>query len=170
MVLPPERRVAVGRVVGLFGVRGWVKVYSYTRPREAILNYRPWLIESKGAWRTFEIAEGRAQGKGIVAQLRGYDDREMAAELIGSEIAVSIAQLPAAGNNEYYWAEIEGLRVVNLAGQELGRVSHLFETGGANDVMVVQGERERLIPFANSIVQNVDRNAGVIHVDWDAEN
>ncbi len=169
MAHAPEGRVAVGRIAGLFGVRGWIKVYSYTRPRDAILGYNPWLVGMRGEWRSLKVAEGRAQGQGIVVRLEGYDNRDAATELVGSEIAVALSRLPAAGEHEYYWAELEGLRVVNLAGQELGRVSHLFETG-ANDVMVVKGERERLIPAVPAIIQRVDRAAGVIHVDWDAEN
>ena len=170
MTSPTDRRVTVGRVVGLFGVRGWVKVFSHTRPREAILQYSPWWINVEGAWRRFDVAEGRAHGKGIVARLEGYGDRDQAALLMEADIAVAMSQLPAATKNEYYWAQLEGLRVVNLAGQELGRVSHLFETG-ANDVLVVRDEaRERLIPFAKSAIQRVDLKEGVIHVDWDAED
>ncbi|MBI3897932.1 MAG: ribosome maturation factor RimM [Gammaproteobacteria bacterium] len=169
MTATTDRRVTVGRVAGLFGIRGWVKVYSHTRPPEAILDYRPWLIEIGGAWRPFEIAEGQMHGKGIIARLDGIADRDQAAALVGATIAVALDQLPAATENEYYWAELEGLRVINLAGQELGRVSHLFETG-ANDVMVVQGERERLLPFSKPVIQRVDIAGGVIHVDWDAED
>ena len=169
MTHAPDRRVSVGRVAGLFGVRGWIKVYWHTRPREAILNYRPWLIERNGVWQAFDVAEGRAHGKGIVARLSECNDRDAAAKLVGAEIAVSMSQLPTTGRNEYYWAELEGLRVVNVAGQDLGHVSHLFETG-ANDVLVVKGERERLIPFVHAVVQQVDREAGVIRVDWDAED
>lgn len=166
---PPDRRVAIGRIAGLFGVRGWVKVYSYTRPREAILNYSPWYVEQQSVSRTFQVAEGRVQGKGLVAHLLGCSDRDMAASLVGGEIVVPLSQLPPAGANEYYWAELEGLRVVNLGGQELGVVSHLFETG-ANDVMVVRGERERLIPIGGGFVRRIDRDAGVIEVDWDTDD
>jgi 16S rRNA processing protein RimM len=161
-----DRRVTVGRVVGLFGVRGWVKVYSYTRPREAILNYGPWLVDVAGALREFDVVEGRVQGKGVVARLKGFDDRDQAAALIGGDIAVGMSQLPPTTENEYYWAQLEGLRVVTLNGEELGSVSHLFETG-ANDVMVVKGERERLIPFSKVFVQRVDLESGEIRVDWD---
>jgi 16S rRNA processing protein RimM len=163
-----DRRVTVGRVVGLFGVRGWVKVYSHTRPREAILNYKPWLVELAGAWRDFEVIEGRVQGKGVIAHIKGYDDRDSAMALIGTDIAVALAQLPPTNENEFYWAQLEGLRVVTLDGQVLGNVSHLFETGGANDVMVIKGERERLIPFSKSTIQRVDLVAGLIEVNWDA--
>lgn len=164
-----DRRVTVGRVIGLYGVRGWVKVYSHTRPREAILNYSPWQIAVDGVWRSLELAEGRPQGKGIVARLAGYSDRDAATRLVGNDIAIDMAQLPPAGEQEYYWAELEGLRVVNRVGETLGQVSYLFETG-ANDVLVVQGERERLIPFAKDVIQRVDREAGVIYVDWDGED
>jgi 16S rRNA processing protein RimM len=162
-----DRRVAVGRVTGLFGVRGWVKVYSYTRPREAILDYAPWLVELAGEWREFEVLEGRVQGNGMVARLKGYDDRDQAAGLIGSEIAIPMSRLPQTAENEYYWAQLEGLRVVTLEGQELGHVSHLFETGGSNDVMVVKGDRERLIPYTKSAIRRVDLDKGEIQVDWD---
>jgi 16S rRNA processing protein RimM len=169
MTAAADRRVTVGRVAGLFGVRGWIKVFSHTRPREAILNYSPWWIVIDGVWRAFDVAEGQAHGKGIVARVQGYGDRDQAAALIGADIAVAVSQLPPAAENEYYWAELEGLRVINLAGQELGHVSHLFETG-SNDVLVVRGERERLIPFGKQTIQRVDLTDGVIHVDWDAED
>src|SRR5690606_18034333 len=150
-----ERRVLMGRVVGLFGVRGWVKVYSYTRPPEALLDYPTWQLEVRGEWQTRAVAEARRQGRGLVARLEGFEDRDAAAALVGAAIAVHASELPARAEGEYYWAELEGLRVVNLADQELGRVSHLFETG-ANDVLVVRGERERLIPFGKGIVHEVD--------------
>ena len=163
----PDRRITVGRIAGLFGVRGWVKVHSHTRPREAILNYSPWLVVIDGAERALSLAEGRAQGKGVIARLEGITDRDQAATLVGADIVVGREQLPAPAANEYYWAELEGARVVDQRGTELGRVSHLFETGGAHDVMVVRGEIERLIPFSGSVVKHVDLAAGVIHVDWE---
>lgn len=166
MADPPDHRVTVGRIVGLFGVQGWVKVYSHTRPREAILNYSPWLVELKDGPREVDVAEGRRQGRGVVARLAGYTDRDEAAALVGTGIAVRLAQLPPPATNEYYWAQLENLRVVDEAGVELGRVSHLFETG-ANDVMVVRGARERLIPFGAPVVRRVDLAAGVIYVAWE---
>ena len=166
----PEGVVIVGHVAGLFGVHGWVKVYSHTRPREAILAYNPWLVKQEDLWQERAFLEGRLQGKGIVAHLAGCTDRDQAGRLIGSEIAVRVEQLPALKQGEYYWAQLEGLKVVNRAGQELGTVSHLFETGGANDVMVVRGRRERLVPFIPSVIRKVDLEAGVIHVDWEPED
>lgn len=159
----------MGRVVGLFGVKGWVKIYSYTRPREAILKYRSWRLRLAGDWRQFELAEGHTQGRGVVARLEGIEDRDAASALVGADIAVERARLPKLAPGEYYWAELEGLKVVNLEGMELGTVSHLFETGGANDVMVVVGERERLVPYTAQAIREVDLYRGIIRVDWDKD-
>ncbi len=167
--MPPERQIAVGRVVGLFGVKGWVKIHSYTRPRDAIFHYRPWHLLVGGVARTVEVLEGRQQGKGLVALVAGCGDRDTAAALIDAEIAIDVSQLPARNEGEYFWADLEGLQVVNHDGVDLGRVSHLFETG-ANDVMVVKGERERLIPFRAPVVKDVDLDTGVVHVEWDTDD
>jgi len=158
--------VTVGRIVGLFGVSGWVKVHSHTRPRAAILKYNPWRLRLKDGWKEVALRDGRMQGKGVVASLAGCDDRETARGLIGVDIALAIAQLPQPGRGEFYWAQLEGLEVVNRAGATLGRVSHLFETG-ANDVLVVRNGRERLIPYTAPVIEGVDLEAGVIRVDWE---
>lgn len=160
------RFVTLGRIVGLFGVHGWVKVYSHARPPEAILTYSPWRVGKGAAFRELKLAAGRPHGRGLVARLEGCTDRDQAAKLVGSEIAVALSQLPAPKPGQYYWAQLEGLKVVNLAGQELGTVSHLFETG-ANDVLVVKGKREQLIPYTRDAIRNVDLDAGVLRVDWD---
>ncbi len=159
----------MGKIIGLFGVRGWVKVYSHTRPKEAILAYRPWLVRRKNEWLEVDLAEGRVQGRGLVVRLEGYAGRDQAAELVGADVALKLSQLPEPRKGEYYWAQLVGLRVVNLEDEELGTVSHLFETG-ANDVLVVkQGRRERLIPFTKHAVLGVDLDSGVIRVDWEKD-
>jgi len=164
----PDGLVQLGRITGLFGVQGWVKVFSDTRPREAIVNYSPWFLKIGEAWREIEVEDGRAQGKGVVAKLAGFGDRDQAAGLIGVEIAVKAAQLPPPKQGEYYWAQLVGLEVVNLAGERLGKVSHLFETG-ANDVIVVRNGRERWLPAIPDVIREVDLQAGVLRVDWDAD-
>lgn len=164
----PDRLATLGKIVGLFGVRGWVKIHSYTRPPEAILAYRRWRVHLSSGWREYEVEEGRAHGKAIVARLAGYTDRDQAAELVGAEVALKVSELPPTRPGEYYWAQLEGLEVVNLQGVVLGRVSHLMETG-ANDVLVVSGERERLIPFVRDVIRAVDPVAGRITVDWEAD-
>lgn len=157
----------LGRISGLFGVRGWVKVYSYTEPREAVLTYDHWLLGNDGQWQPTTLAEGQRHGKTVVVRIEGYDDRDQAAALIGKEIAVSRDELPTAAEGHYYWSDLEGLRVLRSDGEELGRLAHLLETG-AHDVMVIKGDRERLIPFVkDEIVLDVDLETGVITVDWE---
>ena len=159
--------VILGRIVGLFGVRGWVKVHSYTEPREALLDYRDWLLGRDGAWQNVELVEGRQHGKGIVVRLQGVEDRDAAAELLGSEIGVDRDTLPEPEEGHYYWSDLEGLTVENKDGTELGKVAYLMATG-ANDVLVVDGPAERLIPFVpETVILDVDLAAGVIRVDWE---
>ncbi len=170
---PPGDVVLIGRIAGLFGLEGWVKVYSYTRPREAILKYDSWRLKPTGeterSWREFTLAAGRLQGPGVVARFEGITNREAASQLVGADIAIARARLPKLRRSEYYWADLEGLRVLNLEGVELGIVNHLFDIAGANDVMVVVGERERLIPFTKQAIHEVDLERGIIRVDWDAD-
>jgi len=163
--------VVLGRVSGIFGAQGWVKVHSETRERADILRYNPWHLRVAGGWQAHRLLEGRVQGSGVVvARLEGIRDRDQVRGLIGVDIAVRREQLPPVAAGEYYWSDLEGLRVVNGAGIELGTVSHLFEVHGANDVLVVKdGEHERLIPFTRDAVKQVDLESRVIRVDWDAE-
>jgi 16S rRNA processing protein RimM len=164
-----DEMIIMGHISGLFGVKGWLKIYSHTAPREGILNYNVWYLKRNGAWQQYKLTAGRRQGKAVVAHFDGYDDRDQAAELIESDIAVRREQLPALQVGEYYWTDLEGLQVVTIEGVELGEVSHLFETG-ANDVLVVLGDRERLIPYTvGEAVQQVDLDAGRIIVDWDPD-
>ena len=159
--------VVLGRVSGLFGVRGWVKVYSYTEPREAVLDYDRWLLNRNDGWQEATVAEGQRHGKTSIARIDGYVDRDQAAELVGIEIGVPREELPEAEQGRFYWSDLEGLRVVHRDGTELGKVDHLLETG-ANDVMVVKGEQERLIPFVmEQVVLGVDLDKGEIEVDWE---
>lgn len=166
----PERRVLLGRIVGLHGVQGWVKLESWTLPREQIFRYQPWLVTSGGSERELKGVRGREQGKGLVAQLPGVDDRDQAQAWVGSDIWVPRSALPPPAPGEFYWADLEGLAVRTTEGVSLGTVSHLFSTG-ANDVLVAKdGERERLIPFViGDYVKEVDLDGGRVVVDWDPE-
>lgn len=163
-----ERLVALGRISGLHGVQGWVKVFSDTRPRENILRYSPWYLQREGRWEARRLLNGRNQGKTLVAHLEGCNDRETARQLMGATIAVRRAQLES-GEQDYYWTDLEGLRVVTETGEELGVVDHLIETG-SNDVLVVKGDRERLIPWLpEQVIRSVDLEQGRLVVDWDPE-
>ena len=164
-----ERRILLGRVLGAFGVRGELKIQSFTDPENALLRYQPWILSQSGSEREFDGAKGRVTAKGVVATFPGIEDRDAAQALAGTEIWAPRSRLPKAKPGEYYWVDLEGLEVVNADGIVLGRVSHLFDTG-SNQVMVLSGERERLIPFIEGdFVLGVDFDAGRIEVDWDAD-
>jgi len=164
-----ERRILLGRVLGAFGVRGELKIQSFTDPESAVLRYQPWTLSQSGSEREFEGAKGRVTAKGVIATFPGIEDRDAAQALAGTEIWAPRSRLPKAKPGEYYWVDLEGMEVVNREGTVLGRVSHLFETG-SNQVMVVNGDRDRLIPFLEGdFVLGVDFDARRIEVDWDAE-
>ena len=164
-----DARIVLGEIVGAHGVRGEVKIHSWTRPRQNILNYPAWLLDSADGATEYRVTGGRAQGRGLVAGLAGVDGRDSAEALQGRRIMVARRALPPTAPGEYYWADLEGLAVETLDGASLGRVSGLLETG-ANDVLVVSGERERLIPYTPGLhIQSVEPSAGRIRVDWDPE-
>ena len=159
--------LVLGRITGVYGVRGWVKVFSDTDPRDNILRFRPWYLGA--SQHPCNVAEGRRQGKGLVARIEGCEDRDQAAAVVGLEIAVRRDQLPPPRADEFYWADLEGLTVETLDGTRLGRVDHLFATA-ANDVLVVKGDRERLLPFLwDRVVKEVDFDLRRMRVDWDPE-
>ncbi|HET7649455.1 MAG TPA: ribosome maturation factor RimM [Gammaproteobacteria bacterium] len=164
-----SRRVVIGKVTGLYGVKGWVKLMSWTDPREAIADFPVWQLKLDGEWREWDVAECRPHGKTIIARLQGMTDRDQAARLIGAEIAVQRDQLPSLKPGEYYWADLIGMTVQLADGRALGEVEAMMETG-ANDVLVVQGDRQRLIPFIrDQVVREVDLDKGLIQVDWDPD-
>lgn len=158
----------MGRIAAPYGVKGWVKVHPYTEYLDSLLDYDLWRLGKAGSWRDFQVLDGRPHGKFLLAQLEGIADRGQAEGLLGMEVAVGRDELPPAEEGEYYWDELIGLDVVNTSGVALGRVEGLLETG-AHDVLRVEGERERLIPFTAPIVQEVDLSAGRILVDWEAD-
>jgi len=175
-----NEKLIVGKISGVYGVKGWVKVHSDTDPREGITDYNPWYIKQGGhdkdEWRQIRIEKGRRQAKTVIAKLEGVDDRDAAMQLTGAIIAIRPDQLQALNEDEFYWRELIGLRVINREGIELGTVQRLMETG-ANDVLVVsseksteQGVREHLVPWTpGQAVLEVDLELGQIQVDWDED-
>ncbi|NIB43005.1 ribosome maturation factor RimM [Pseudomaricurvus alkylphenolicus] len=170
--------VNVGRISTVFGVKGWVKIHSETEPMENIFSYNPWWLKTRHGVKAVEVDEHRPHGKGMVAHIKGIDDRDQAQELCRVTIAVERDQMPELEVGEYYWHQLQGLSVITeYEGQEsrLGTVTRLLETG-ANDVLVVQGDEqsvdqeERLIPYVpDQFVTSVDLDAGEIRVDWDPD-
>lgn len=164
-----NKPIVVGRVCGVYGVKGWVRVYSYTQPKTNILHYSPWHLRGNEEWFKRHLVDAKTHADGVVVLLEGYGDRAQAREAIGLDIAVYRSQLPELGIDEYYWTDLIGMRVMNREGAEFGAVTGLIETG-VHDVLVVQGERERLIPFiSGTYVVNIDSVRRCIGVDWDPD-
>ncbi|MBK7016413.1 MAG: 16S rRNA processing protein RimM [Sulfuritalea sp.] len=166
--------IVLGRVVAPFGVHGWLRVHAFGDDPEAWKQMRQiWISDDAEApaerWVVHELAGLRRHGDGVVAKLAGIDDRD-ASEALGScFIGAPRDALPAPKQDEYYWADLVGLDVVNLLDQSLGRVESLIETG-ANQVLVARdGERERLLPFIASVVKQVDVPGRRIRVDWGSD-
>ena len=163
----PGRKLVVGKIVGVYGTRGWVRIWSETEPRDNLLRYSPWFLGEESKPR--KVLGGKRHGKGLIARIEGCWDRDQAAVLIGLPIRIQRSQLPPPGPDAFYWADLEGLRVLTQEGEELGRVDRVFATA-ANDVLVVIGDRERWIPFLwEQVVQEIDFQSGWIQVDWDAD-
>lgn len=160
--------VVMGRIVAPYGVKGWVKIQPFTEALDGLFDYEQWWLGDASGWREADVEEARVHGKTLIAKFAGCEGRDAAFAMKGREIAVSRDDLPQTGDDEYYWSDLIGLSVHNLQQQDLGRVTDVFATG-ANDVLVVQGERERLIPFAGQVVKEVDLAAGRMLVDWDAD-
>lgn len=165
---PSDTLVIMGRVAAPYAVRGWIRVQTFTEYLDSLLDYPIWQLGRNGRWQAYRLLDGRVQGQMLVAQLEGINDRDQAERLRGMEVAVGRDERPGTDEDEYYWDELIGLEVVNQEGVSLGRVRGLLETG-AHDVLEVEGERKRLIPFTEPIVQEVDTAAGVIRVDWAAD-
>ena len=164
-------RILLGRVLGALGLRGEVRIESWTEPRDAIFRYQPWTLrDAHGIERQCSGVRGRDTGKHVLAIFPDVVDRDAAEALKGLEIHVPRSALPAAAPGEYYWADLEGLRVQTVDGVDLGRVTHLFATG-ANDVLVARDdERERMIPFVQpQYITAIDLEQGLVTVDWDPD-
>jgi len=166
----PQRRVLLGRIAGAFGVQGEVRIESWTQPRAAIFSYQPWLMRRpNGEEFSLDNSQGRQQGEQLIVRLPQVNERLHAQALYGTEIYVPRSALPPPQPGQYYWVDLEGLNVQTVDGVPLGKVSHLFATG-ANDVLVVRGERERMLPFLkDEVVRSIDFASGLIVVDWDPD-
>ncbi len=169
----------MGRVIAPYGVKGWVKVHAYTQDRATLLDYAAWWLRPRtgsaaagsaatSGWREYGVQSSREHGATLIAQLAGITDREAAAALKGADIGVPSAALPAAEENEIYYADLVGLAVMNRQGVRLGTVTKVQDFG-AHPVLCVTDEAaaaERMIPFVAAYVDGVDVAAGRIDVDW----
>lgn len=170
----PEQPLEIGRITSVYGVKGWVRIRSETEPPENIFMYQPWYIGGKGG-EVVEVDEFRHQGKGFVAHIRGVDDRDRAQAYCQKDVCIDKSQLPGLDASEFYWHQLQGLNVYSDGDWGrvlLGKVARFMETG-ANDVLVVEScsdsidQQERLIPWLDDFVRNVNLDKNEIEVVWD---
>ncbi|MGB1201571.1 MAG: ribosome maturation factor RimM [Cognaticolwellia aestuarii] len=166
--------VTLGKVGAVYGIKGWLKIHSFTDDQEAILDYFPWSLKLGNKIQSVEITDWRKHNNGIVVKVAGIDDRDIAQKLVGSEIFVSEDALSDLPEGEFYWRDLIGMTVVTDKGYDLGQVSDIMETG-ANDVLVVKanlkdgfGKKERLIPYLmDQVILSISTENKQICVDWD---
>lgn len=168
-----KSQIVVGRIGGAHGLRGWLKIMSYTRPKENIFTYSPWLVHVDNTWQEIEIEESQQRGERLLVKMPGIENPEDARVYMNCDIAITREQLPALDEGEYYWHDLIGLEVFNQDEINLGKISEVTETG-ANDVLVVSrdGENKKsiLVPLVMDVyVKQVDLIARTMHVDWQIE-
>ena len=159
----------MGRIVAPYGVKGWVKIEPYSASPDGLTAYASWWLGRNGAWREAKVAECALHGANLVARFEGCVERDAALALKGSEIALERDALPQNADDEFYWADLVGLKVVNAKGEELGEVAGLFDNGAHPVMRVVAGGTERLLPFVEQVVRQVDKAEGRIRVEWELD-
>lgn len=160
--------VIIGNFGKTFGIYGWIKVNSFTIPKNHILGLKPWLMQKDDFWEEFCFADSKENIKNILVKLPNYNSPEVARRLTNIKIGIWRDQLPKLPTDEYYWSDLVGLKVLNLDGADLGIVQELMATG-ANDVLIIDGDRQRLIPYISTVITKVDLPKKIIHVDWEQD-
>lgn len=165
--MPTDEWFVAGRIVGVYGVKGWLRVQSFTDPEDNLMQYYPWRIETRQGQQELAVVDIKPQNKGYIVKLEGIDDRDEAAAYRQQDISVPVSSLEPVQNG-YYWRDLIGLKVCNLQDQVLGHIDHLLETG-ANDVMVIKtAEGNQLIPYIQgNVVKQIDLQQQQMQVDWD---
>ena len=170
-----DSRIKIGRITTIYGLKGWVKIFSNTELIDNIFSYQPWQMRINGQWQEVKVKEGKRHGKGLIAKLEDCNDRDQAKLYLGAEIAVDQSQLSDLEEGDYYWSQLVGINVETEAGVKLGKIDYLIATG-ANDVLVVKSSQasidseERLIPWLpGQVITKINLSKGVIHVNWDPD-
>ena len=160
----------MGRIVAPYGVKGWVRIEPYSADPGSLRAYPAWWVGNKDGWRELKVARSVLQhGTNLVARFEGCEERDAAQALKGREIALERAALPQSAKDEFYWADLVGLGVVNMQGEELGKIAGLFDNGAHAVMRVVAGETERLLPFVEQVVRQVDLAQGRVRVEWELD-
>lgn len=169
-----EKEIILGKIGAVYGIKGWLKIHSYTEEPEAIFDYSPWVLNLGGNKQNVEVSEWRRHNNGLIAKFSDINDRNDAQLRTGAEIIVADEQLPELPEGEFYWRDLIGMDVVNEQGYNFGKVTDIMETG-SNDVLVVKanrndafGKKERLIPYLeDQVIKSVSLDNKQIDVDWD---
>jgi 16S rRNA processing protein RimM len=165
----------LGKITTAFGIKGWVKVYSYTDPMTNLLEYPIWHIHVDGQWKEFKVLQGKPQGKGLVASLNGINDRDLALALSQTGAKVGLLDADMLEEDEHYWFQLISLKVVNTEGVLLGQVKEVYDSGGGNEVLAIQpcegsvDKQQRLVPFVEQYIREVDLDEELVQVDWDPD-
>jgi 16S rRNA processing protein RimM len=165
---PKDRIVVLGRISGVFGVKGWVKIQSYTDPQDNLLDYPVWQLQQRGEWKPVRWAEGRPANRTLLGKFDNVSNPDEAQTLVGAEIGVWRSEMPPPAPGEYYWEDLAGLDAYSPTGQWLGKVDHFRETA-VHPLMVIRGEAEHLVPLVKERLLAVDLAAGRMTVDWDPD-
>lgn len=169
--------IILGRLTAPHGVQGWLRLHHFGDDPERWREISRWWLgqdeQDFSAWRAYALQSMRLQGKGWIVKLTGVDDRNGAEALVGSFVGAPRAALPVPEPDEFYWADLVGLRVVNEQGESLGSVAELIEAGAHAVAVVREGEgeqaTERLLPFVGAVIKDVDVSAGVMRVAWERD-
>ena len=167
-----DKKIYLGRITGVHGIKGWLKIQSFSSPPENILNYPIWIINHQGEEDFYSIEQGRKQNNKIVVKLEKIDDRNTAESLINSKIQIQRSDLPKLSNENYYWSDLVGLSVLSSEEKVIGKIESLIETG-ANDVMVINALKDEriLVPFVmHEIIKEVNVELNYIKIDWSIES
>ena len=163
-----DKKIYLGKITGVHGIKGWLKIQSFSSPTENILKYPLWIISNRGQEGFYSVEQGRKHSNKIIVKLEKIDDRTKAESLINSKIKIRRSALPKLSNESYYWSDLEGLSVLNSKEKLIGIIDSLIETG-ANDVMVINTTKDKriLIPFAmHEIIKEVSIELNYVKVDW----
>lgn len=161
-----ESYISIGRISQPYGVKGWLKILSFTEFFADIIEYQPWYLQIGNEWKQLDTEEVREHGKGLIAKFAGIDTPEQARMFSGKTLAIPRSQLPVLEKNEHYCSDLEGLTVIDQNNRNIGTVIYVMATG-SNDVLVVKGDKEFAIPYLSHVISSVDLVKKEIHVNWD---